>query len=194
MDEPLTHPADRAAAQRHFRMIGRPDVTPHVAPEEPQAAIVPPRPVADPMAHEVIQAIDPVPVVLGLADCVANFLRQFQRDPLIRIEYENPLMRRLRDRPILEVATRAILTLDDPAPELTRDLERPVGRPRIGHEHFIRNLPRTGDTCADVIALVLARNDDRKLAGHSGAKFRFAGAIRSRSIPRHHVAVAAEFR
>ena len=81
------------------------------------------------MAHEMIQSIDPVPIVLRVADRVANFLRQLCRNPFIRIEYKNPLVRCLRDCPILAVAARALLALDNPATELARNPARAIVRP-----------------------------------------------------------------
>src|SRR6185369_8635281 len=135
MNEPLPQPANCAAAEFHLRMIVRPDVASDVAPKQPQAAIVPPRTVADRMAHEVIKAVDPVAVVPWLDKLIANFVRQLGRDPLIRVENENPVVCGLRNRPILEVATRTILALDDSASEPPRDLKRAVGRTRIGREH-----------------------------------------------------------
>ena len=72
-------------------------------------------------------------------------------------------MRRLRNRPILEVAARAVLALDDSATQLARDLERAIGRTRVGDQHFVSHLLRTGDARRDILALVLARNDDGEL-------------------------------
>src|SRR5437868_15543932 len=119
-------------------MIGRPDISPQVAPKQPQATIIPPRPVADRMAHEMITAINPIPAMPWFGKLTANFRRERRRDPLIRVENEHPLMGRLRNCPILEVAACAILALDDPATEPARDVERAIRRPGIGHEYVIR--------------------------------------------------------
>src|SRR6185295_4827668 len=115
-------------------MIRRPDIPPQIAPKEPQAPIVPPWTVADRMTHEMVEAINPVAILFGIADRVANFGRQLGRDPLICVENKNPLVRRLRDRPILEIAASAVFALDDPAAKLARERERTVRRSRIGHE------------------------------------------------------------
>src|SRR5689334_16682292 len=104
-------------------MIGRPGVPPQIAPKEPQAAIVSPRSVADRMAHEMVEAIDPIAVVPWPRERVANLLCQLGRNPLIGVENKNPLVGRLRNGPILEVATRAVLALDDAASHAARDLE-----------------------------------------------------------------------
>src|SRR3954451_5335543 len=98
-------------------MIVRPDIISCIAAEEPKATIVSPGTMGNRMAHEMIEAINPIPAVLRIVQCVANFVGQLRRDPLVRIEYENPLVRRLRNGPILELAAHVVIALDDPAAE-----------------------------------------------------------------------------
>ena len=69
-------------------------------------------------------------------------------------------MRRLRDRPILEVAVRAILALDHAAAHRAGNLERAVGRTAVGDEHFVGQLLGRRDAGGELLALVLARDDD----------------------------------
>src|SRR4051812_24214088 len=115
MNQAFAQLTNSASAELNFCVIGRSHVPPQVAPKEPQAAIVPPRPMADRMAHEMIAAINPKPVMSRFGELATNFRRELRRDPLIRIENKHPLMGGLRNRPILEVTTRAIFALDDPA-------------------------------------------------------------------------------
>src|SRR5689334_9921781 len=103
------------------------------------------------MSHEMVAPINPVAVVLRGGKRFANFLRERLGDALIRIEDEDPLLGRLWNRPVLEVATRAILALDDPAAQLARDLECTVCRPGVRNENFVGYLPCACDARRDVI-------------------------------------------
>src|SRR5262245_46068332 len=109
-------------------MIGRAHVAPQVAAKQPQAAVVPPRSESNRVAHETVEAMDPVTIVLWTIERASDFGGKFRRDPLIRIENENPIVGCLRDGPVLEVAARSVLTLDDSATQLAGDLERAIGR------------------------------------------------------------------
>src|SRR4051794_34069308 len=153
MDQPLAEPPGRTIAELHLRMIRSPDVPTQISFEQPQTPIVPPRPKPDRMAHEMVAAINPIAVMPWFDKLIADLGRQLRRDPFVRIENQNPLVGRLRNRPIFEVATRAVFTFDDPATKAARNVGRAVRRTRIGDEHFIRYLQRTGDARTNMFAL-----------------------------------------
>src|SRR4051794_34114095 len=98
MNKPLTQPANLAAANFHLGMIGWPDISPGVAPKEPQAPVIFPRTVADRMAHEKVEAMHPVAIMPWLGELAKNLFHQSSRDSLIGVENKNPLVRRLRYR------------------------------------------------------------------------------------------------
>ena len=127
MHEPFAEPTDAAAGQLHVGMIGRPDVTAQIATKKPQAVIVLPRAEANRVPQEMVEPADAVAVVLRPCEHLRNLGGNFRCDAFVGIEDQHPRVGRLRNRPVLEIARRAILALDDAATQGPRDLKLAIG-------------------------------------------------------------------
>src|SRR3954469_10285185 len=108
-------------------MVGPPRVTPQLTAKQSQATIISPWPVSNWVAHEMVESVDPIAFMLRILKRAANLCGQIKRDPFVGVYYEDPVVFRLWDRPVLKIAAGSIFARDYPAAELACDLQRVVG-------------------------------------------------------------------
>lgn len=148
-------------------MVGIAAISAMITTEESQQAVVAPSPATNRMTQEVVVAKDPKAIAIASLDRCGYFLCQFRTDTLIRVQNQDPLMRRLGDRPILEITRVNIFTLNNPtAAHGIDDFQRPVARTGVCDEDLIGELPDRVNTMSDIHPFILARNDDSDPTGH----------------------------
>ena len=151
---------------RHLGVIRVAHVSSAVAVEKPHQRLIPPTTATHRVAHKVVQSRHAVAIQRRTFRQVpSHFGRELGSDPLVGVQNEHPVMGRLRDRPILEIAGVDIFAFDHAAAaHLRDDIERAVGRARVGYEQFVGDQPSGLDARPDVPPFVFASDDDGQLA------------------------------
>ena len=146
-------------------MIARAFIARNVPAKQTQDFVAIPAIVPNSLPHEVVVAVDPIPVMFRLGQERLDFAAHLRRDPFVGIDEQNPFMGGLRDGPILEVTRGAIFAFNDPAAtNLTDDLERTIGRSGIGNQDLIGDRLKALDARANIQSFVLAGDQNCQTA------------------------------